>query len=70
MILTPLQRAVLAHVVVDPDKWLEHAVEHFGVEGAQAFLEAKVARWQSEYESAVKDTAYLTRAEKDAQDGL
>ncbi len=52
--MTDQQRAVLAHVVVDPDAWLAHAVERFGEVRAAQMLEAKANRWQADYEAAIE----------------
>lgn len=59
-------RAVLSHVVVDPDAWYAHAVETFGKECADRCLLAKVARWRSEYERESASPDYKTRAEREA----
>lgn len=62
MAMTPDQRAVLAHVVIDPDAWYAHAVAHFGQEIADRHLAAKVARWQPSYDAEVVKPGYRTRA--------
>ena len=64
--MTPEQRTVLAHVVVDPDAWYSHAISHFGQEKADEFLAAKVRRYQSECEVAMAKPDYKTRAEREA----
>jgi len=61
-------KAVLAHVVVDPDAWLAHAVEARGEEQAVKDLAAKVARWKPEYEKAKERFDYKTRVERDAEE--
>lgn len=61
--MTDDQRAVLAHVVVDPDAWYAHAVKHFGADLAQKHLAAKVARWRPHYEGAKQQAGYKTRAQ-------
>jgi len=63
--LTANERAVLAHVVVDPDAWWTHA-NSVGKVDAEAALAAKVARWQSDYDAAVAAGGYQTRAEREA----
>lgn len=67
--LTDYQRAVLAHVVVDPDAWLSHAVAELGEGEATKALDAKVTRVAQAYEAAVaaEGTAYRTRAQRDAE---
>ena len=59
-------RVILAHVVVDPDAWYEHAVRQFGEEVADKHLAAKIARWKGDYEAAVARVGYKTRAEREA----
>lgn len=65
MQLTDYQRSVLAHVVIDPDAWANHAIETVG---EQAVIE-KVERYASEYEAdkATLGAAYETRAEREVQ---
>lgn len=63
--MTAEQRAVLAHVVVDPDAWYAHAVSHFGAEIAAQHLAAKVARWMPDYEPKASAVDYKTRAERE-----
>lgn len=65
--MTDDQRAVLAHVVMDPDGWLAHAVEALGEAEAQAALEAKVSRWQANYLAALAEEGggYLPRAKRE-----
>ena len=70
--LTERERAVLAHVVVDPDAWWEHCCSCDGSDGQRALdheacLSAKVARWGGEYDAAVALPDYKTRAERDAE---
>jgi len=56
-------RAILAHVVVDPDEWVAHALATVG-EGA---VTAKIAKYKPDY-LAQKDTpGYKTRAEREAE---
>lgn len=64
--LSDRERAVLAHVVVDPDAWLAHAEAEFGADRARAALDAKVARWAGACDAAVaaQGEAYRTRAER------
>jgi len=63
--LTDLERAVLAHVVVDPDAWWEHACTCGISIGPEAALSAKVSRWAPEYvnERNRLGSEYKTRAE-------
>lgn len=66
--MTPEQRSVLAHVVVDPEAWHAHAVATFGAERAAEMLAAKAARWRPEYEAARGAPGYKPRAARDAAD--
>lgn len=70
MELSNKARAVLAHVVVDPDAWLAHVVEYFGEELAAMHLEAKIERHRASYEAAKLDAKYLTRAQQEAHGRL
>lgn len=65
--LTAEERAVLAHIVVDPDGWWAHANEAENVPDAEAALIAKVDRWRSAYEQSLSEEGenYKTRAERD-----
>lgn len=65
--LTENQRAVLAHVVVDPDAWYAHAIAHFGQVIADVQLATKVARWQAIYEAESVKPGYKTRVEREAE---
>ena len=69
MELTAKQWAVLAHVVVDPQAWIDHSVKTFGEETALKHLEIKVEEYRAAYESAVNLPDYKTRAERDAAEG-
>jgi hypothetical protein len=63
--MTPEQKAVLAHTLIDPDAWLANAVSSFGAERAEILLVEKVATWQTSYDSASVLPGYKTRAERD-----
>ena len=70
--LTDRERAVLAHVVVDPDEWWSHCCSCDGSNGQRAIdceaaLAAKVARWSGEYDTAVAQPDYKTRAVREAE---
>jgi hypothetical protein len=71
--LTDRERAVLAHVVVDPDAWWSHCCSCDGTNGQRAIdceaaLAAKVARWSGEYDTAVAQPDYKTRAVRQAEE--
>lgn len=66
--LTDEQRAVLAHVVVDPDAWYAHAVACFGRDVAAKHLSAKTARWKPLYDKACKAGGYKSRSEREAEE--
>lgn len=59
------QRAVLAHIVIDPDSWYSHAITTFGQLKANEFLAAKIARWKPDYDAAVAAGNYQTRAQRE-----
>jgi hypothetical protein len=65
--MTNEQRAVLAHVVIDPDAWEAHAVSTFGPERAARATAEKVARWKPSYDRAKDSPDYKPRAERPAQ---
>ncbi len=67
MQLTAEQRAVLAHVVTDPDAWADHALATIGA-GA---IDAKVERHKAAYQAAkaAQGNGYKHRAERDAEAG-
>lgn len=65
--MTNEERQVLAHVVVDPDAWLAHAVSTFGAAAAHAALAAKVERWRGDHAAAAAQPGYKTRAEHEAE---
>ncbi len=67
--MTVLQRAVLAHVVTDPDQWLVDAITGLGDEAGAQALTAKVAYWQGDYNAAVvaEGKAYQSHAQREAK---
>lgn len=64
--LTPEQRVVLAHVVVNPDAWQTHNEATVG--DAEKRLVAKFDKWKPIYdaEKARLGSAYKNRAQRDA----
>jgi len=73
--LTTNERAVLAHVVIDPVAWWEHVQSKDGSDGkralnAEACLAVKVQKYSGEYEAALaRDGAdYQTRAEREEEE--
>lgn len=67
--MTSDQYAVLSHVVVDPDAWMNHAVMFFGEDQAENMLIEKVAKYQKEYLLAVTELGnnYKSRAQIEAE---
>ena len=67
--LTDNERAVLAHMVVDPDAWWVHAnaVEKIDHEAA---LAAKVKRWQGAYDVEKVVPGYATRKQREDENKL
>jgi len=62
MDLSTEDKAILNHVVVDADKWVEHALETIGEDA----VIAKIERWRSEYLEQKDLPDYKTRAEREA----
>jgi hypothetical protein len=70
--LTDRERAVLAHVVVDPDEWWAHCCSCDGTNGHRAIdcesaLAEKVAKWGGDYDTQVAQPDYKTRAVREAE---
>ena len=61
--LTDEERAILAHVVVDPDAWAAHSL---AVDPNGKALSAKIARYRADYLAKKDVVGYKTRAERDA----
>lgn len=59
MNLTEHQRNVLAHVVIDPDKWVSNAL-------SDEHILAKIAKYEQDYLEASKLPDYKNRAQRDA----
>ena len=66
--LTDNERCVLAHMVVDPDEWWEHATNWPKID-EEAALAAKVARWKPSYDGECHQPDYKTRAVRQAEEG-
>ena len=62
--MTDAQRAVLAHVVLDPDAWLANAITSLGEEAAAQAMLQKVGRWQDTYDVEKAKPGYLPRAQR------
>jgi hypothetical protein len=60
--LTDEQRAVLAHVVVDPDAWVAHALAAIG----ELAVYEKIERHRDAYVKAFALPGYQNRVERDA----
>jgi len=60
--LTDEERAILAHVVIDPDAWAAHAL--VTDPGGKA-LAAKIAKYRDDYLTKKDLPEYKTRAERD-----
>jgi hypothetical protein len=63
MELSEEDRAILSHVVVDPDAWVAHALATVG----ESSITAKIERWKSEYLAQKDLPGYKTRAEREAE---
>lgn len=62
---TEEDKKVLAHVVVDPDAWIAHALEY----GNDKSIKAKIETWRLVYESEKTKLgdAYQNRAQREKQ---
>uniref|UniRef100_A0A6M3LGX2 Uncharacterized protein n=1 Tax=viral metagenome TaxID=1070528 RepID=A0A6M3LGX2_9ZZZZ len=65
MKLSDEERAILAHVVVDPDAWVAHSLSIYP--DGSAVL-AKIDRWRPEYLAQKDLPDYKTRAERDEEE--
>lgn len=65
--LTDDERAVLAHVVVDPAGWWAHCQANLKGD-PEAALAAKLARWRPAAEQARASPGYMSRLERDLCD--
>jgi hypothetical protein len=63
-------RAVLAHMVVDPDAHITHALTAMGQEAGEAAVRAKIERHRESYlaEKRRLGAAYKTRSQRDAEE--
>jgi len=55
-------KAILAHVIVDPDAWVAHALETVG----EKAVTAKIEKYRAEYLTKKDLPDYKNRAERDA----
>ena len=62
MNLTAEDKAILAHVVTDPDAWVSHALVTVGEDA----VTAKIERWRPHYEAEKDKPDYKNRVERDA----
>lgn len=63
MILSAEDKAVLAHVVVDSDEWVAHALATVG----ESAVTAKIEKYRAEYLAQKDLPGYKTRAEREAE---
>jgi len=56
-------KAILAHVVIDPDAWVAHAVTVVG----EWAVTAKIEKYRSKYLARKDDLGYKTRAKVEAE---
>jgi len=71
--LTDRERVVLAHVVMDPNEWWTHVCSRDGSDGSRVIdgekaLANKVARWESEYDTALAAGSYKNRVVRQAEE--
>jgi len=62
IILSAEDKAVLAHVVVDPDEWVSHALKTVGKQA----VTAKIEKYRADYLLKKDLPGYQTRAEREA----
>lgn len=55
-------KAVLAHIVINPDEWVAHALATVG----EKAVTAKIEKYRAEYLAAKDSPDYKTRAEWEA----
>lgn len=63
MTLTTEQLAILAHVVIDPQAWADHAAATIG----EDVVLAKIEKYRAAYLAAKDLPEYKTRAEREAE---
>ena len=57
-------KAILAHVVIDPDAWVSHALTTVG----ERAVTAKIERWRPHYEAEKDKPGYMNRVQRDAEE--
>ena len=62
MKLSAEDKAILAHVVVDPDAWISHALATVGKQA----VTAKIEKYRADYLAKKDLPGYQTRAEREA----
>jgi hypothetical protein len=65
--MTDEQRAVLLMVFLDPDAFMQNAVSVFGEARANEVLIENVAIYQAQYDAAITNGTYKTRAQMEAE---
>ena len=68
--MTNDEKKILAHIVVDPDAWYNHAVSWFGQELADQHLAVKVAKYKDQYDGEKVKPGYKNRLERDQEEEL
>lgn len=61
MELSSEAKAILAHVVSDPDAWVTNALASVG----EKAITAKIDRWRDDYLAHKDDPDYMTRSQRD-----
>jgi len=65
--LSAEERAVLAHMVLNPEGWWNHICLMFTQAQAESQLSERVGRWKPDYQAAVTLPGYRTRAQRGAE---
>jgi hypothetical protein len=67
--ITDDERAVLAHVLIDPDAWWAHVQSAPNGIDPEAIIAEKVSRWRPAYLAArqAEGDAYMARSEREPE---
>jgi len=66
MELSGEDKAIIGHVVIDPDAWVDHAIVTVGEEA----VTAKIEKYRADYLAKKDEKGYQTRAEREALNAL
>ena len=66
MKITDEERAIIGHVVVDPDAWVAHALKEVG----EWAVQAKIDKYRDDYLDKKDKSDYKNRAERQAKEDV